>query len=124
MNLAGTAAVPNGESGVRLEEGSSGNTIGGTASGCGNVISGNVLEGVLIPDSGTSGNLVAGNLVGTDSTGSVSVPNLEGVEVKDGATGNTIGGTAAGGAMRSRATKTMAWPCTPRARPTISSRGT
>ena len=47
-------------------DGATGNTIGGTASGAGNVISGNPGDGVEITGSGTTGNLVAGNLVGTE----------------------------------------------------------
>ncbi len=60
-----------------------------------NVISGNSANGVNI--NGTSGNLVEGNDIGTDATGSKSLPNQEdGVIVQDAATLNTIGGTVAG----------------------------
>lgn len=45
--------------------GASGNTIGGTTAGAGNLISGNTNEGVLIQSSGTTGNLIEGNLIGT-----------------------------------------------------------
>ena len=38
--------------------------------------------------------MVPGNLIGTDSTGTVVVPNAyQGVEVNAAGTGNTIGGT-------------------------------
>ena len=50
-----------------LTGGSTGNTVGGSVGGAGNVISGNSSDGVEISDSGTSGNLVAGNLVGTNA---------------------------------------------------------
>ena len=87
-NLAGTAAVPN-QTGVAL--GSAGNTIGGTAVGAGNLLSGNSAFGVFL---GESGNLVEGNRIGTDVTGTVALGNATGVEVHS--SGNTIGGTAAG----------------------------
>ena len=50
------------------------NTIGGTAAGAGNVISGNARAGVFIYDSAT-GNLVAGNYIGTDVTGTMPLGN-------------------------------------------------
>ena len=91
------------------------NTIGGTATGEGNLISGNG-RGVTIltPVGGTSatGNLVQGNFIGTDPTGTLSLgptTNPFGVpgnggrwgNISDGvfissAPGNTIGGTDAG----------------------------
>ncbi len=93
-DLTGTIAVPNGGDGVEIDSGSTGTTIGGTASGAGNVISGNAGDGVNITDDGTTGNLLAGNYIGTDITGRVAIPNANGVELNSGATGNTVGGTA------------------------------
>ena len=67
----------------------SGNTIGGTAAGAGNVISGNTDDGVEITGTGTTGNVVAGNYIGTDVTGTVALGNgLDGVEIDTGASGN------------------------------------
>ena len=60
-NAAGSAAIPNGQDGVEISGGATGNTIGGTTSGAANVISGNTGDGVEISGSGTSGNLVSGN---------------------------------------------------------------
>jgi hypothetical protein len=61
-NLSGTLALGNGASGIGVEiaGGASNNTIGGTAAGARNLISGNTF-GVDIHDDGTSGNVVAGN---------------------------------------------------------------
>ena len=69
------------------------NTIGGTASGAGNVISGNAGDGLYLQDA--DANLIAGNLIGTDATGSYAVPNgSDGIQLAQGSANNTIGGTA------------------------------
>ena len=63
----------------------------GPPSAARNVISGNANEGVLI-GLGATKNLVEGNYIGTDYTGTKSVPNaLDGVYVGLGAVNNTIG---------------------------------
>jgi hypothetical protein len=70
------------------------NTIGGTASGAGNVIAGGVEYGVVLVHS--SNTLVQGNFIGTDRTGTLYLGNLlSGVFISD-SPGNTIGGTIAG----------------------------
>jgi hypothetical protein len=92
----GTQAEPNFE-GVEVDSGSADNTIGGTVSGSGNVISGNGQDGVHIIDSGTTGNVVEGNFIGTDVSGSQRLGNAaSGVAVFAGASDNLIGGTASG----------------------------
>lgn len=74
--------------------GSSGNTIGGTAAGARNVISGNASAGIALLD-GANGNQVLNNLLGLDASGASSRGNgLRGVFV-GGGTANTIGGTFA-----------------------------
>ncbi len=93
---AGGVAQPNGIAGVVIHQGAHGNTVGGSAPGAGNVISGNTYHGVYIGDAGSSGNLVQGNLIGTNSAGSAAVPNGTGVGVTAAASSNTIGGTTAG----------------------------
>ena len=62
-DAAGTAALGNTIEGVAVD-GSTGNLIGGTASGTGNLISGNLGRGVDIFN-GATGNLVQGNDIGT-----------------------------------------------------------
>jgi hypothetical protein len=95
-NAAGTAAVGN-FNGVHIgtSTGSApGNTIGGTVTGAGNVISGNLSNGVAI-DSAASGNLVQGNFIGTNAAGTASLGNLHaGVTILS-TPANTIGGTVA-----------------------------
>jgi titin len=89
-DAAGTAALGNGVAGVIVF--ASGNTVGGSAAGAGNLVSGNGDNGV---DLDGGGNLVEGNLIGTDVTGTVGLGNGgDGVTVF--AAGNTVGGTVAG----------------------------
>jgi hypothetical protein len=112
-NAAGNSAydangkpVGNGYEGVSIDSGATANTVGGTAAGAGNVISGNQDDGVLIYSTGADGNLVEGNLIGTDPTGSTTLDSNgqslgnsgDGVYIAAGASDNTIGGTAAGAA--------------------------
>ncbi|MBX9581092.1 MAG: hypothetical protein K2X87_12355, partial [Gemmataceae bacterium] len=96
LNAAGTAGLAGAGAGVELIFDSTGNLIGGTAPGAGNVISGNGGDGVRLT-LGSAGNTVQGNLIGTDAAGAAAVPNgASGVVISDGATGNTVGGTAPG----------------------------
>src|SRR5262249_53269341 len=70
-----------------------GNFVGGSGPGEGNVLSGNVV-GVDIAGVSASGNVIQGNLIGTDLSGMQPVGNSVGVYIS-GAPGNTIGGTVA-----------------------------
>ncbi|MCA1684117.1 MAG: right-handed parallel beta-helix repeat-containing protein, partial [Actinobacteria bacterium] len=95
-NRAGSAAIPNGDAGVLVYNFASRNTIGGTAKGAGNVISGNRKDGVFLAESNTTADVVQGNFIGTNTGGTAAVPNGGyGVVVRESAN-NTIGGTAAG----------------------------
>jgi hypothetical protein len=101
IDPASLKAAPNG-TGIVLNGGDSSNTIGGLASGSGNVISGNTGDGILILGSSTT--TVEGNFIGTDPTGTVAVPNGgNGIDIVAdpvagfNATGNIIGTNAAGG---------------------------
>jgi hypothetical protein len=88
-DVTGSVALPNSGVGIAIQ--TTGNLIGGTAPGQGNVISGNVVGVEIFLG---SGNTIQGNYIGTDVTGTSAVPNLMGILVGAGA--NTIGGTAAG----------------------------
>jgi titin len=82
--------------GVKIINGASFNTIGGTAPGARNVISGSHENGINITGSGTSGNLVQGNYIGTNSTGTSALGNwFTGVYIQY-ASGNMIGGVDPG----------------------------
>ena len=75
----------------------SANTIGGTAAGAGNLISGNFENGVLFSGAGATSNVVLGNTMGLNATGNGLIANgLSGVMLLNGAGGNTIGGTTVG----------------------------
>ena len=106
------------------------NTIGGTADGPINVISGNTGDGVEITRlRGATGNVVAGDYIGTDMTGTVAIANgNDGVEIDSGASGNTIGGLTStpgtGRATSSAATPTTASRSPVRAPLATLSRGT
>jgi len=89
----GTKGLGNLGNGVEVNT-SSNNTIGGTTSAAGNLISGNFGDGILLT-LGSARNLVAGNEIGTNATGTENLANSgNGVEV-NGSGFNTIGGTIA-----------------------------
>lgn len=95
LNVAGLAALPNGSGGLLLSSAPN-NTIGGTAAGARNVISGNQSAGIYIAGSVAAGNNILGNLIGTDATGNAPLPNSTDGILIDSAPTTTIGGTAAG----------------------------
>jgi CSLREA domain-containing protein len=94
-NAAGTAAIGVIHSGIELSN-SFNNTIGGTAAGERNVISGN-RYGIAIFGPNATGNSVQGNYIGLQPDGVSSLPNRDyGVFISSTAANNTIGGTGAG----------------------------
>jgi hypothetical protein len=100
-NLIGTTAgasnaLGNNTDGITIDD-SAGNTIGGTAAGAGNVIASNGGAGVDLTGNTTIGTVLLGNFIGTNPGYADSLGNLsDGVLIQSGATGNTIGGLAAG----------------------------
>jgi len=91
-DVTGALARGNGSFGIWVE--SSGNLIGGTNSGNGNVISGGNDTGIYI--SNTSSNTVQGNLIGLTVAGASALGNTNNGVVIDGGGGNLIGGTNSG----------------------------
>ena len=92
LNPDETAAVPN-ASGVKINTGAGGCTIGGDTDGEGNVISGNGSYGVDISGDGVD-NRVMGNYIGTDAAGTGDFGNGSG-GVATGCDNTTVGGTEA-----------------------------
>lgn len=117
-DVTGTASIGNMQSGIAITGGSQRNVIGevGTihvifqdlnSNGRwdpgepyrweleykGNVISGNIHNGVAIVHQGTDNNRVIGNYIGTDVNGTADLGNAgHGVVISDGAKSNVIGG--------------------------------
>ena len=91
-NITGSEGRPN-LRGVMIALGAGGNTIGGTAAGAGNVISGNSQHGIRIGEAGASdNNIIEGNYIGTNAAGTSGVPNVQnGVLIDAGSSGNVIG---------------------------------
>ena len=76
-NAGGTAAIPNGHDGIFINDAPN-NTIGGTAAGAGNLISGNGSVGIQLFGTLTSGNVIQGNALGLDAAGRPTLPNPAG----------------------------------------------
>jgi hypothetical protein len=96
-NLTGTAPLPNGSDGVEVDTTVAiSNTIGGTVTGAGNLLSGNTGAGIRINGKFT---LVQGNLIGTNATATGSIGNGgDGVIIT--ALNNTVGGEHLGAGNR------------------------
>ena len=93
----GSGMVGNTLAGVKIQQGATGNIVGGTAAGASNVIGGSSTHGVFLSDAGTNSNRIQGNFIGTDATGSANFGNTNaGVFITTGGDNNTIGGTVAG----------------------------
>lgn len=101
--VSGTAPLGNSARGVYVD--GSNNTVGGTATGAGNVISSNGSDGVIIAGvfltgdpvpGGATDNLVQGNFIGTDASGKIALSNGGNGVFVNAASDNTIGGMATG----------------------------
>ncbi len=94
-NLFNGNNLGNGESGVFIVNAPS-NTITGTSTSIGTVISGNNQHGVFISGSSAANNVVEKTAIGSDQLGRDDLGNrMEGVRIED-APNNTIGSLAAG----------------------------
>lgn len=93
-NSTGTAAAANANVGLLIKN-SQRAIVGGTGTNQYNLISGNINDGIIFENADNG--VIIGNFVGTDITGMIAMPNSDdGVTLKDGSSGNTIGGTNSG----------------------------
>jgi titin len=92
-DLSGTILLGNALAGIFLSDAPN-NTIGGTGSSAGNVISGNGQYGILIQGTASTGNGILGNRIGTTSDGTSALANGHGVVVFS-SSSNIVGGTTA-----------------------------
>jgi hypothetical protein len=100
VNAAGTAPLPDGLLDGLVVSSSSGNTIGGTDPGAGNVIFSprSAITVSRVNANPATNNVIAGNFIGTDATGTVAFGGLYGISggnlpAED---SNTIGGPTPG----------------------------
>ncbi len=103
LRADGTAALSNSSqttAGVLILDGATANTVGGSSSTAGNVISGNSGVGVWVrgrtgaTGSFSSQNVLQANFIGTNPAGTSAIPNAgHGVVVSEGAQNTSIGGT-------------------------------
>lgn len=90
-DVTGKIARANGSFGIWVK--SSGNVIGGTNAGDGNVIAGGNDTGIYSINA--SGNRIQGNLIGVNAPGTNALGNVNNGIVLDNSSGNQIGGTDA-----------------------------
>lgn len=93
-DATGKAALPNGYGGFYLTNASA-NQIGGTNPGAGNVISGNIQNGLFLTG-GSKSNSIQGNLIGLASGGTNALSNLWDGILISGGSANAIGGSKTG----------------------------
>lgn len=77
--INGTIALSNGSHGIEIVSGSRGNTIGGTINGTGNIIAGNVGNGIRVGDATTASNQIRGNRIGVGFSGTGVGNGLDGI---------------------------------------------
>lgn len=95
VSVGGESARGNGFSGISVSQ-SSNNTIGGSGSTAGNLVSGNFGSGIVLSGTSTKHNVVRGNHIGTDIDGDDPLGNqLDGI-ILDNAPENRIGGVEPG----------------------------
>ena len=101
--VTGMTALGNTGFGVEIAGGASDNTIGGDVNdsfsgfdnGQRDLISGNLGAGVIITGTGTTGNKLYGDFIGYDSQANPVLGNRgDGVDISNGASGNTVGSGA------------------------------
>jgi len=96
-DVTGTVKIGNKYACIRLD--ASNSTIGGSAPGARNIISGSEQDnGIGLQGDTCTGNVIQGNYIGTDVTGNQAIPNATGIGTPytGNPSNNKIGGTGAG----------------------------
>ena len=93
----GVGHLGNRGGGIRLDQGATGNIIGGLNETERNVLAANLFHGISL-DRSASNNLIEGNYIGVDAAGNPLGNGANGVLMKHSASGNTVGGTTANAA--------------------------
>jgi CSLREA domain-containing protein len=91
-DASGSAALPNAEVGIRLNNANN-TVIGGTGTGERNVVAGHSVAGMDILLS--TGSIIRNNYVGTDAGGTSNLGNTVGIQIAQGPN-NVVGGAGAG----------------------------
>ena len=95
LDAAGSSVLGNGDHGIHVGAGADSITVGGTTAAAGNIVSGNVNDGIVVD--AAMNVLIQGNVVGLDASGSIALGNGDdGVTIRGGSTGVTVGGSLAG----------------------------
>lgn len=100
-DASGTRDLGNSLDGVRVE-GAPDNAVGGASNflDLGNLLVGNDSDGVALSGTGATGNLVAENVIGKNTGAARQLGNsAHGVRIEGGASGNTVGSTAANSSL-------------------------
>ena len=93
VTASGLGDLGNGSTGVWVNNDASDILIGGLTDAERNVISGNDDNGITLEGSSVNNVTIIGNYIGTDATGLASIPNEgSGVKIAGGATANIVGG--------------------------------
>jgi titin len=93
VDRTGAWGFGNGGFGIIVENGATNTNIGDSSAGMYNILSGNGESGISIRGADTINNVVQNNFIGSDGQGRIAIPNgVHGIEVRDGAHNNKIGG--------------------------------
>jgi CSLREA domain-containing protein len=93
-DASGSAAIANGQDGVRIESHS--NFVGGATTNARNLISGNTQHGIFLTGQFANANQIQGNYIGTKADGQTALGNgLDGIPIVSGSN-NLIGGSTPG----------------------------
>ncbi|HBX50794.1 MAG: hypothetical protein A2275_05145 [Bacteroidetes bacterium RIFOXYA12_FULL_35_11] len=90
LDAGGVYAIPN-TYGLLFDDGARYNIVGGLGAGQRNIFSGNSGYGIFLYNLGTCCNDVVGNYIGTNISGTIAVPNANGITIDGVATNHYIG---------------------------------